>query len=127
VSSDYDGISKIGMRTTRNGRYELDDTSFSRAYNADPEHISRLFTTAGTGLADRVDDFVDKYNRTSTGIIPSRRSSLQRYGLRLDKDILTAQDRLDKFEISMRKQFDSMETAVSNWQAQGMAVANMFR
>jgi flagellar hook-associated protein 2 len=127
VSATYDTLSKIGLRTTRNGRYELDSTSFNRAYTADAENISRVFAEADSGIADRVDAMVDRYTKSVTGVIASRRNSLQNFGIRLDRDIITAQDRLDKYELTLRKQFDSMEAAMSSWQAQGLAVANMFR
>lgn len=127
LDGNYDSLSRIGLRTTRTGRYELDTASFERAYAANPEHISKIFTTEETGIADRVGALVDRYTKSVTGVIASRRNTLERFGSRLERDINTANDRLDKFEATMRKQFDSMETSMAKWQAQGFAVANMFR
>jgi flagellar hook-associated protein 2 len=127
VDGNFDTFSKIGLRTTKTGRYELDSNSFDRAYDADAENISRLFTEPSTGLVDRVDKMVDRYTKSVTGAIAARRSTLERFGIRLEKDLNTAQDRLDKYEITLKKQFDTMEASMSSWQAQGLAVANMFR
>ncbi len=127
VNENFDSLSKIGLRTTKTGRFELDSASFDRTYAADPEHLSRLFTQDTSGMVDRVDAFVDRYTKSVTGVIAARRGSLERYGTRLEKDIGSARDRLDKYEITLKKQFSVMETAMSSWQAQGLAVANMFR
>jgi flagellar hook-associated protein 2 len=127
VNGDYNTLSKIGLRTTRTGRYELNSATFDKAYDADVENISRVFAQSGTGISDRVEATIDRYTKFITGTIPARRSSLERFGRRLDADLDTARDRLDKYEETMKKQFASMEASISSWQTQGLAVASMFR
>lgn len=116
---------EIGITTSSDwttDKLVVDEDKLREAISTRGDDIAALFTTNGTGLADKIDDVLDKYVsasgliRTKSGIAntASDTSNLMTTALAAIREkINTELDRLTAQEESLYTQFARMEQAIS--------------
>ncbi len=110
-------LSDIGVTLAKDGMLQIDDKKFADAFTSNPNSVVQLLgrpvsATSG-GMMANIRDSLRTLNAAGTGLVDSRKSSLQSQANRLDKRVTTEQDRLDKYAAQLRTQFAAMETAYS--------------
>lgn len=115
---DETSLAKYGVELDRYGKFTFDAETFAKAYAADPDGVTKAFTGEG-GFAERVQKVAekasDRFDGTITTSIQGRNSTITR----LNSSIDAWDDRLALRRATLERQFLSMETTLSNLQAQG--------
>lgn len=113
-------VGSASLTFDRSGKLTLDTEKLTAALEDDPAAVMAVFTNdSGTGLVDRLDDYLTSLVRSGDGIITSREKSLQDIMDDLDDQIARMEDRLAIKEEQLRRQFTAMEQALATLQSQG--------
>ncbi|AKU94728.1 Flagellar hook-associated protein FliD [Labilithrix luteola] len=120
ATGSYRTLGAAGVALTKDGTLSFDATKFDAALAADPTTVSRLFVTdAGTGATGLMKTIMDSVTSLVTGSkspIQARIDSLSAQSKRLDDSKTALQDRLDKYQEQLKKQFAAMDAAVGKYQ-----------
>lgn len=129
------GIYGMGIKTSSeysdHGKLEIDEDAFDKAFNADPEAITKLFTDGESGIMQQVKGVLEDAVRTTTDV---KGSLIRKAGLKsgstatdnfiykemqkVNDRIKTLQDRYDAKEEYWWKVFTNMESAMSKLNSQ---------
>lgn len=120
TTGGYRTLGSVGVSLTKDGTLSFDSAKFDKALAADPDGVSRLFVTdtglGATGLMKTVMDSVTSLVTGSKSTIQARIDSLAAQSKRLDDSKTAAQERLDKYQEQLKKQFAAMDAAVGKYQ-----------
>lgn len=123
TGTPYSTMSAIGLRFSREGRLEVDETKLREALEADAQAVYKLFAAdtksgdAADGIARRLRDLIRSYTQTG-GVIASRREMFERQIKDIDASIERMKERLSRQEERLYRQFRAMEQALSALQTQ---------
>ncbi|MBU1196510.1 MAG: flagellar filament capping protein FliD [Proteobacteria bacterium] len=116
TESEYMSLVDLGLEINKDGTMTLDETVLEQALAANPEAVQSLFigdSDAGiTGLGDTINDGISVMV-SSQGLVLTEIDAAQTKMDRLDKDILSATERLDKRYKTMTAQFVRLDTYIS--------------
>jgi flagellar hook-associated protein 2 len=110
-------LASIGITTTRSGTLEIDDDILNDALKNNVAGIKEMFTTEDTGVAAKLDGYLDSYVGTGS-IIDSRDSSLDRSLDRLSDQRESFARKMSAFEDRLFKQYNYMDLIVGQLSAQ---------
>lgn len=119
VDSAVNTLSALGVSADAEGQLSLDSTVFSAAYEEHREDVVNFFTqtTAGSeGFAVQVDSFLDGYLQSTSGLLSAKEDGLERSVEHIDDQIERMELRLTKREEVLRRQFESLETLMAQFQ-----------
>jgi flagellar hook-associated protein 2 len=119
VASAVNTLSALGVSADEDGKLSLDSTVFTAAYEADREDVVQFFTqtTAGSeGFAVQVDSFLDGYLQSTSGLLSAKADGLERSVEHIEDQIERMGLRLMKREEVLRKQFESLELLMGQFQ-----------
>lgn len=125
----YKTLSDAGITTNpKTGELQLDETKVRAALTDDYEGVSQLFirTKAGDGIGERLADRLKAFRDPSSGVIRSRLRGLENIITTQDKDIAKRERQLVEKEESIKRRFASLDSQVSNLNAQGQFLAQKF-
>ncbi|MPL97840.1 Flagellar hook-associated protein 2 [bioreactor metagenome] len=141
LTGKYNTMSSIGITTgsyTENGKLYLNETKLKEALEADPDILTKMFTTDGEnsskdGIATRLYDTLkvsmDKIS-TEAGITASidtdTKSALAKKIIEYNKSIEAFNDRMADLEERYYTQFNAMETALSKLSQQSSWLTQQF-
>jgi flagellar hook-associated protein 2 len=127
INSDYDQLSKIGIKTSSNylegGKLIIDDEAkLKEAIEKDPNAVYQLFANDGTdyqskGLARRLRDTIKKsmdsiVEKAGNSLKTNQQFSIGKLLINVDSQINRFEDRLTKIEDRYWRQFTAMEKAI---------------
>jgi flagellar hook-associated protein 2 len=118
-SSTVRSLADIGVKTNRDGSLTVDNAVLEKAIGRDAAAVNALFATASTGMGDITKNAVERYTRTTDGLLVSRKTGLETNIKRLDRDIVTLETRVEKKREALVAQFTAMEKIVSSLKATG--------
>ncbi|MDA3788852.1 MAG: flagellar filament capping protein FliD [Desulfobacula sp.] len=99
TTSAYTSLADIGLEINRDGTMTFDEDLLDQSLAADPDAVTSLFIgdtdTGITGLGDIINDGLTAMV-SSSGIVSTEIDATETRMARLDKDILTATEQLDK-------------------------------
>lgn len=128
ISGSYTTLASIGITTgdySENGKLYVDETKLKAALQADPAVLSRMFATDGTtsntdGVAQRlydtaktVMDKIYKQAGISASITSDTKSTLAKQIREMATRMSDQSDRMNTIQTRYYKQFNAMETALS--------------
>lgn len=130
LTGDHTSAGTIGISMDREGRFTLDESAFRAALNEDPDAVAALFseTADAKGIAGTLHEGVLLWaegdssstdEHVAMGAIGRARGAVSTTIRRFDDRIAVHEDRIDSRELTLRKQFSAMETALGQLQAQG--------
>jgi flagellar hook-associated protein 2 len=131
VNSDsaYSSLFDLGLEIDRNGTMSLNETVLDQAIASNPEAVKDLFIGDATkdikGLGDIIDDGIAEMVN-SQSLISTQVDAAQTRIKRLDQDILTATERLDKRYQTMARDFVKLDTYVSKLNNQSAYMKSVF-
>jgi flagellar hook-associated protein 2 len=115
ASFKYKNLTDIGIEINRDGTMSLDETELDQAIASDPDAIAKLFigdTDNGiTGLGDILNNGINDLI-SSTGIVSTEIDQAEAKMTRLDEDIKTATEQLDKRYEIMAASFVRLDTYI---------------
>lgn len=133
-----DVLSSIGITTSKdylsNGKLEIDEEALRKALQEDPGKVEKMFTARGDtideqGFATRLRGIADKTKKTltdkaGTAGFANETFTLGRNLKEMDNQILRFQERLQKTEDRLWRQFTAMEQAMNRANAQAAQLMN---
>lgn len=129
LSSSYetDGgdtmLASIGIKTTQQGTLEIDDKLLDNALENNMTQIKDLFSKEDTGLGARLDGLVESYVQTG-GTLDNRDDSLDNQISRITDNREQLNRKMVSYEARLLKQFNAMDLAVANLNAQSTDLAS---
>lgn len=123
TGGDLSHISQIGISIDRDGTMSLDSDKLNEALTKDSEAVAKFFNAenseAGyTGMANRLDGYIDQLIKSNTGLIPSRMDSFDQRIDNLNDDIIDVEESVEMTRERYTQQFTAMETALADMQQQ---------
>jgi len=120
---DLTHISQIGISIDRDGVMSLDTDKLNEALNNDSEAVAKFFNAENeedgfSGMANRLDGYIDQLIKSNTGLIPSRMDSFDQRIDNLNDDIADVEESVEMTRERYMQQFTAMETALSEMQQQ---------
>src|SRR5690606_2701000 len=116
TTGNYRTLTSLGIGMTATGTLQLDAAKFKAALAADPEAITRMFSSESGGVAVRMGDFLEQ-RLSSSGEFAARddRISTQRRRLQQQAEALDA--RMVVVQQRYLKQFTAMDTMLAQLQS----------
>jgi len=119
----------LGVEVNRDGTITLDEDVLDNAISSDYNDVKDLFLgdedVGVTGLGDLINDTLRDITMSS-GLIDSEKDAAQDQINRIEEDIETATERLDKRYEDMARQFAILDVFMSRMQTQSTFIDEMF-
>ena len=113
----YSTLGSVGLSLQRDGKLALDTTKLNAAVTADASAVGALFagtSSSSTGVMGALSKTIKAFTQTGTGLLAQHQTDLQSrvktMGARVDRE----QDRLDRYQALLQKQFSAMDTNVTS-------------
>ncbi|HEY3253981.1 MAG TPA: flagellar filament capping protein FliD, partial [Polyangiaceae bacterium] len=115
-SGKYNSLGSVGLSLQRDGTLALDQTKLKAAVTADPSAVTALFagTSGNTGVMASLSSAIKVYNQTGTGLLTQHQTDLQNRVKTMTDSVNREQDRLDRYQTLLQKQFSAMDTNVTS-------------
>lgn len=124
ITTDYNSLSRIGLRTQKDGTLEINSTELDAALEANFSDVGNVFY-ATDGLGTQLEAAIDPYTEFS-GLLDSRTDSLQSTLTRIVDDRDQLDFRINQLEFSLRKKFAAMDSIVSSFNFTGSFLEQQF-
>lgn len=112
----YTTLASLGIAVTVQGTLQLDAPKFRRALAADPEAVNRVFSSADSGVAVRVSDYLGA-RLSSGGEFAARDERITTQRRRLEQDRQALDARMLVVQQRYLKQFTAMDTMLAQLQS----------
>lgn len=116
-SGKYNTLGSVGLSLQRDGTLSLDTSKLNAAVTADAGAVSALFAgtdSSNTGVMAALSSTIKAYNQTGTGLLTQHQSDLQSRVKTMTDSVNREQDRLDRYQTLLQKQFAAMDTTVTS-------------
>jgi flagellar hook-associated protein 2 len=114
----YNTLGAVGLSLQRDGKLALDTTKLNAAVSADPGAVSALFagnsSTSTTGVMASLTKAIKAFTQTGTGLLAQQQTNLQSRAKTMGDRVDREQDRLDRYQALLQKQFSAMDTNVTS-------------
>ncbi len=120
VAGAVNGLSRLGIEMGSNGKLSLDSSELTAALESHSADVVAFFTqetTGNEGIAVRLDNLLDSYVKSSTGILAAKEKGLQSSIEGIEDQIERIEFRLAKREDNLRHQFEALESLLADFQA----------
>ncbi len=128
TGSEYISLIDLGLEINKDGTMSLDETILEQALAANPDAVQSLFigdADAGIpGLGDTINDGITAMV-SSQGIVSTEIDEAEIKIQRLDKNIESATERLDKRYKTMTAQFVRLDTYISQLNSESAFMQSM--
>jgi flagellar hook-associated protein 2 len=121
----FETTSTIGIKTERDGTISLNSEDLKGALSKDFSGVLNLFAQKNTGFADVMNSAI-KSMVGLEGLLPSRKSSLDRSIRTLNDNIDSQNRRVSSYQARLVKQFTAMEQMVSQLNSQAGYLQSAF-
>lgn len=122
-------LASVGIRLSAQGQLSLDRSKLEAALKNDPEGVRRLFvedaTVGSTGLMTSFAETVDGLVSGTYAPIRNRLATFAAQRQRLTESRAAKEERVAVYEASLKKQFATLELAMSRYQALSTSVASI--
>lgn len=116
-TGDFETIFDLGIEMDNDGLLSIDSSKLDEAMDAGYDDIATMFADEN-GIASLLDGLLEPYVQ-SAGILDKRKDSIQEQITSTEESIEAFNYRMDQYELTLRKQFGAMDTAVASLSAQG--------
>jgi flagellar hook-associated protein 2 len=116
-TGDFQTIFDLGIKMDNSSKLSIDSGALDEAMESGYDDIAQMF--AGTdGIASLLDNMLEPYVQ-SAGILDKRKDSIQEQIDTTQESIDAFNYRMEQYELTLRKQFGAMDTAVASLSSQG--------
>ncbi|ELR67084.1 Flagellar hook-associated protein FliD [Photobacterium marinum] len=115
TTSTYQTLSQLGVKTTRQGTLEIDQSKLDKALEDDFDAVSKLFLGDGvsTGMMDSMMTVLDDYHKNG-GTFDRRLDQLEYNNERLTKEREQLDERMEAKTLTLRAYYAKMDTKISS-------------
>jgi flagellar hook-associated protein 2 len=110
-------LSDLGLEIQKDGTLDLNSTTLASAVQADPNAVNAIFSTATSGIAATVTNFVKEETATKSGALTVAQSSLNSNITNLTSQESSFQTYLDQEQELLTDEYTNMETTVNSYDA----------
>jgi flagellar hook-associated protein 2 len=121
ASQTYQRLGDLGLELQRDGTIKLDTAKLDAAM-ADPEEVSKAFSTLKTGFGQRFKTFADSVLGTD-GLVTTRSNGLRDSIARNDKDQQRVEDRVARVQARLLKQYSALDASLNQLNGLGSFVS----
>ena len=115
-------LSEVGISVQKEGNLTLDSARLRAALEEDTEGVSQLFSAEGKGYASRFDSLVESW-LDDDGLLDSRTDGLNSRIDRIEDQQQAMERRLEKVEARYLRQFNAMDSLVTQLNNTGAYLA----
>ncbi len=123
TATPYTSLASVGIETQKDGSLKLDKSKLETAFKSDPDKVAQLFSKnanpANDGAFAKLFDTVNTFTSSSDGIITGRINTMNSRVRNMDKQMVSMQQRVDKYEEILRTKYAKLEQQMSEIQSQG--------
>jgi len=111
------------------GALSFDSSTCSTAYTAgsDAVKVALVGDDTNTGIMTRLNTYLTDQLDSSSGLLVTKKSSIDKETARLDDSIAAFKTRMEKRQTTLEAQFTAMETMVSSLNSQSTYLTNFFK
>ena len=128
TGGEYSSLFDLGVTIDRDGTISLDETVLDQAIASNPQDIRSLFLGQAdddiTGLGDIINNGITDMV-SSTGTLTTQINADEETMERLDKDIATATERLNKRYEIMTSEFSRLDTYISQINSESSVLTSL--
>ncbi len=110
TTSTGDTLYSYGISIDKNGELTIDSDKLSKAVDGNYDQLISIFSDIG----EQLDDKLEVYTKSSTGILAQRSTSANNAVADYDKRLNNIDEYLEKYESTMRKKFTNLDTLLSD-------------
>lgn len=121
-AGNYQTLASVGIKTGSDGKLSVDDAALTAALDADYDGVVSLFTTANSGIAQKVQTVMLSYENNS---IRTRTDGIRSRIRGINEQVDQLEDRLDQYIEHLRKKYADLDAISGRLQAQGAALAGL--
>lgn len=117
LRSTYGGANliELGISATTGGQLQIDNTRFNKMLAESPEVIDKLFSDKN-GLINTLEKNLAVYTSSASGILNSRKETINQNLKRIDADFDKIQQKYDSFYMRHLKQYTNMAQLMASMQ-----------
>src|SRR5690606_17643458 len=117
LRSTYGGVNliELGISATTGGQLQIDNTRFNKMLAESPEVIDKLFSDKN-GLINTLEKNLAVYTSSASGILNSRKETINQNLKRIDADFDKIQQQYDSFYMRYLKQYANMAQSMASMQ-----------
>lgn len=123
--TSYNRLSSVGITLKSGGSLSFDQQKFLEAMEKDPEAVAALFATEDTGFGSLIQDEIDRFTDNDTGVLSLRAEAIAQSEDLLNNRIDSLNVLLERKRDRMYAEFQAMETAISQLQAQQSSLSGL--
>ncbi len=124
-AGDFRAIGQVGLRFNDQGKLDLDSEKLTEAIEANRGDVEEFFTTAETGLSNRLSDLADRIAGEGSGMLLNRTETLTSQIESNNERIDTLSTRLEKERERLLLQFYKTEEAIAKIQSNQSAISQI--
>jgi flagellar hook-associated protein 2 len=112
----YATLGSVGLSLAKDGTLSLDASKLERALSNDSASVASVLAgvSGDDGAMDLLSDVVDSFAQTGTGLLATRKETLEQRAKELDKRVEREQQYLEWYQEMLRKQFSAMDGSVAS-------------
>lgn len=124
VGARFQRLSDLGIRADSNNHLRFDEDKFRQAFAADPQAVLSFFADENNGVAADLKKQVEDI-AGSGGIIEKRTTTLADRKEMLQERVGALNERLERKRTRLLRQFQALETVLSQMQSQQATLSNL--
>jgi flagellar hook-associated protein 2 len=117
-SGSIQSLADLGVTINNDGTLTLDQSTFTDAYQSDPDGVQQFFTAANTGFSALFHNLSQQFAATGTGILSQQSSALGTEVTDNQQQLTLMQTSLNNESAALTTKFDNMEVAISQLQSE---------
>ena len=121
----YRTLGDVGLTLTDGAKVQFDATKLQSAFAQNPDAVSKLFTTATTGLGAVIDHSMTQLVDPVTGAITQENNTLDTKTQQFQDQITQLDQILTDKRTVLEQQFANMETVLAGLQSQQQALSSL--
>ena len=125
AGGNFSTLGEVGISSSSDGSLTINESDLSDAMDEDFKGIASLFTTADTGIIDRLNSVIEDYTDSVDGIIKQRQDGLDDRYDNLASQIDRMELRIDAYERQLVAQFTALETTISQLKGQQSSLSSL--
>jgi flagellar hook-associated protein 2 len=125
TSGSVQSLADLGVTINNDGTLSLDQSTFTNAYQSDPDGVEQFFTAANTGFSALFHNLSQQFAATGTGILSEESTALSTEVTDNQRQLTLMQTSLNNESAQLTNEFDNMEVAISKLQSE-LSIINAF-
>jgi flagellar hook-associated protein 2 len=125
TSGSVQSLADLGVTINSDGTLSLDQSTFTNAYQSNPDDVEQFFTTSNTGFSALFHNLSQQFAATGTGILSEESTALSTEVTNNQQQLTLMKTSLTNESTRLTNEFDNMEVAISKLQSE-LSVINAF-